>query len=164
VNDSRLAGNQARRNGGAICISIIDERFTMTGSTVTTNTVPSGAGIYFASGNLQVEGTHILDNQGSHGPALYLNSMHDAVVADSCIVNNLATVGGGRAVELAGSNYYYLSAPNNWWGAVSGPSGAGLGSGDSDSDRVIFANFKTSPPDNCLLLPTHYLYVPAVKK
>ena len=164
LTDTVLTRNQAYRYGGAIYLSTLDAHFTLTGGAISTNTAPSGAGIYVASGNLQVQGTRILDNQGDHGPALYLSAMGDAVVADSCIVNNRVTSGDGLAVELASYNDYYLSAPKNWWGAADGPGGAGPGAGDSVGSRVIFVNFKTAAPEGCPSLAAARLYLPVLER
>ena len=164
ITDTVLARNEARRNGGAVYISIIDEHFTLKGGTLTGNSAPSGAGIYVASGNVQVTASRMLANEGEHGAAIYFYSMRDAVVADSCIVNNRTTEGGATAVEFATYNSYYLSAPKNWWGAVDGPGGAGQGSGDSIGERVVFANFLTSPPEGCPSLPEEHLYLPVLRR
>jgi hypothetical protein len=164
ITDTLLARNEARRKGGAVYISIIDEHFTLKGGTLTGNSAPAGAGIYVAGGNVQVTASRILGNEGEHGAALYFDSMGDAVVADSCIVNNWVTGGAGRAVEMPSYNTYYVSAPNNWWGAADGPAGAGSGSGDSVGERVIFANYKSLPPDGCPLRSSSYVYLPALNK
>jgi hypothetical protein len=42
-----------------------------------------------------------------------------------------------------------LDATNNWWGAGDGPSGAGLGSGDSVSTNVNFTPFRSVPAPAC---------------
>jgi hypothetical protein len=164
ITDTLLARNEARRKGGAVYISIIDEHFTLKGGTLTGNSAPAGVGIYVAGGNVQVTASRILGNEGEHGAALYFDSMGDAVVADSCIVNNWVTGGTGRAVEMPSYNTYYVSAPNNWWGAADGPAGAGSGSGDSVGERVIFANYKSLPPDGCPLRSSSYVYLPALNK
>lgn len=163
ITDTVLARNSAWRNGGAVYMSIIDEHFTLKGSTLTGNSAPSGAGIYVAGGNVQVTASRILANEGEHGAAFYFDSMHNAVVSDSCIVANRTTEGGATAVELASYNSYYLSAPKNWWGATDGPSGAGQGSGDSIGEQVVFANFLTSQPEGCPERMSPRLYLPALE-
>lgn len=162
LTDTLLTDNRAQSAGGALYQSMFSRGLTITGGAITRNTAPYGAGIYLMGGDLQVRSTHIVDNASSHGAALYLSVMHDAVVTDSCIVNN--TTSNGLAVEMSRFNSYYLSAPNTWWGAADGPSGAGPGSGDSIDDRVIYANFKTSAPAGCPTLRTVRVYLPVVNR
>jgi hypothetical protein len=67
-------------------------------------------------------------------------------VSNNCFVGNTADTGGG--IFRSGSPA--LNAINNWWGAATGPSGAGPGTGDAVSTHVTFSPFLTSPPEICL--------------
>ena len=157
ITNTVLTENQAASDGGAINVSIWNGRLTLTSSVVTANTARFGAGIYSTGGDLQVQSTLIAGNQGRYGPAVYLFSANDALLVDSCIMGNQVTSDEGFAVELGSFNSYYLAAPRNWWGATDGPDGAGPGSGDSVDDQVIFANFRTAPPEYCRLPDRLYL-------
>ena len=89
------------------------------------------------SGNSATTGT---------GGAIYDNSsVGTGPVSNNCFVGNTAATGGGIFRFAAPA----LNAINNWWGAASGPSGAGPGTGDAVSTNVTFAPFLTSPPSAC---------------
>jgi hypothetical protein len=56
----------------------------------------------------------------------------------------------------AGGHPATLNADNNWWGAASGPSGVGPGTGDAivDPDLVVdFSPFLTAPASPCVVPP-----------
>ena len=162
LTDTVLMDNQARNDGGALYQSMFSDGLTITGGVIANNRATNGAGIYLLGGGMHVQAASILNNYGSRGAALYLWSMGDALITDSCIAHNRAS--SGLAVETGQFNSYYLTAPNNWWGAEDGPSGAGTGSGDSIDKYVIYGNFKTSMAEGCPALRTAQLYLPAVNK
>ncbi len=115
LTNTVLTQNQADSDGGAINVSIWNGRLTLTSSVVTANTARFGAGIYTSGGDLQVQSTLIAGNKGSYGPAVYIFSMGDALVVDSCIMNNQVTEFGGFAVEVGSFNSYYLSSTLSIW-------------------------------------------------
>ena len=159
-----LQGNVADSSGGGVYIGGGSNGLTMTHTTLSANQAPYGAGIYLGGGSLQVQSANILANVGDHGPALYFAAPQDGVMTDSCLANNWVTGVAGVAVELSPAITATLSAPNNWWGAAGGPSGAGPGSGDSVGERVVFGGFKTSAPAGCPLRSVAEVYLPDVGK
>ena len=61
---------------------------------------------------------------------------------------------GNTTEDLYAYNYFdaasiTLDATGNWWGAASGPSGNGTGTGDAVSLDVAFAPFLTTAPAGC---------------
>jgi predicted outer membrane repeat protein len=81
---------------------------------------------------------------GGTGGAIYNNrSIGTGPVSNNSFVGNTATSGGGIYSDVT------LNAINNWWGAASGPLGAGPGTGDAVSTDVTFAPFLTSAPSAC---------------
>jgi len=162
LTDTVLMGNRAQSDGGALYQSMFSGGLTITGGVIAENTARNGAGVYLLGGKMHIQGASILNNHGNQGAALYLWSMSDALITDSCIANNRAS--GGLAVEMGAFNSYYLAAPNNWWGTEDGPSGAGPGSGDSIDEHVIYANFKTSMTEGCPALRAARLYLPAMNR
>jgi len=65
---------------------------------------------------------------------------YNVITGNSIGVNNW--VGGGN-----------INAPLNWWGSSAGPSGEGIGAGDSVSTNVIFSPWLGSFPDGDPTLP-----------
>ena len=125
--DTLLQGNGARSRGGAIYLSPGSRGLAMTNTTIRDSTAPYGAGIYLGGGDLRIQSSALLANAGGRGPAIYLESPQPAVATGNCIVNNWVTGAAGVAVELPISSTATITAPNNWWGAADGPSGAGPG-------------------------------------
>ena len=168
VTATLLQDNTADSSGGGVYIAAGSSGLTMTHTILNANHAPYGGGIYLGGGALQLHSAHLLANVGNHGPALYFDSPQDGAVTDSCIANNWVTGLGGAAVELpsalTGTPVGILSAPSSWWGAADGPGGAGPGSGDSVDARVLYANFKTSPPAGCPLRSVSAQYLPALRK
>lgn len=164
LTDTLLQGNAAKSRGGAIYLSPGSRGLTMTNSTIRDSTAPYGAGIYAGGGDLQIRSSALLANVGDHGPAIYLDSPQTAVVTNSCIANNWVTSAAGVAVEFPISSTATLSAPNNWWGAADGPSGAGPGTGDSVDAHVLYAPYQATPPDGCPLRSAAVQYLPSVRK
>ncbi len=70
-------------------------------------------------------------------------------MSDNCFVGNTAASGSGIFSSSA-----VLNAINNWWGAASGPSGVGPGTGDAVSANITFAPFLTSAPSACGAAPS----------
>lgn len=142
--DTLILRNSARHGGGGIYVGAFAASVTMKGGEIASNTAMEGAGVQLLGGDLKIEDSRILSNTAYRGSAIYVQSMRDAVLVNNCIVNNADV-----AVELPSHLSYYLSAPNNWWGASDGPSGSGPGHGDSVSAHVVFSNFKTAAPPGC---------------
>jgi hypothetical protein len=71
-----------------------------------------------------------------------------ASVSQSCFVGNAAGVTGNAVDVFVGSED--LAAAGSWWGAVNGPSGEDLGSGDGVGPRADFSAFEVQPHDGCL--------------
>ena len=63
--------------------------------------------------------------------------------------NNICNNGGGADGKGWGvintDNSVEIDAQNNWWNAVNGPSGVGLGDGDKVSTDVDYQPYATSP-------------------
>jgi len=144
ITDTLIVRNGARYGGGGVYVGAFSASVTVKGGEIAYNSAGEGAGVELLGGDLKIEDSHILSNTAQRGSAIYVQSMRDAVLVNNCIVNN-----ADIAVELPSYLPYYLSAPNNWWGAPDGPSGSGPGHGDSVSERVIYSNFKTAAPAGC---------------
>lgn len=105
----------------------------------------SGGGIH-NWGTLTITGSVLSDNTSLIGVGSAINSdvnLENAMsITGSCIVGN-----GGIAVF--NSQLVLQIATYNWWGDPSGPSGAGLGSGDSISPYIDFSGWLTEQPAIC---------------
>ena len=69
------------------------------------------------------------------GPYTCLGGSQNVSASSNSIENN------GAGVQVIGTptNSFVLDAKNNWWGAASGPSGEGAGSGDAVSTFVVYS-------------------------
>ena len=153
INNSTFTGNSTVDGpGGAIfdnstgglvfnCGSVTNNNVSSTGS--------NGGGLFDNSTNgIRITGVVFTGNAATAGKggAIYNNaSFGTGPVSNNSFVGNTAAGGGGGIF----SNETVLNAINNWWGAASGPSGAGPGTGDAVSIDVTFAPFLTSPPSVC---------------
>jgi hypothetical protein len=155
INSSTFTSNTAPLGqGGAIFDNSSNGLIFNTGN-VTSNSVSSGegGGIYDNStGGIQITNVAFTGNTatGGIGGAIFDNStVGTGPVSNNCFVGNTATSGGGIFRQVT-----TLNAINNWWGAASGPSGAGPGTGDAVNANVTFAPFLTSPaPGICTAGP-----------
>ncbi len=141
--ETQILSNTATSDGGGMHVDF--GNVTLEEGEINNNRGPVGGGVYLNSGSVVLTGTHILRNSASNGGAFYLAFTGGITATDGCIVDNSDTA----VVRNDGT----LNASDNWWGAVDGPSGNGLGSGDSVSANVDFSNFKTSPPLSCITGP-----------
>jgi Bacterial Ig domain/Bacterial SH3 domain len=119
TNNSRVVGNSATGQGGGI--------FNLGGTGLSTITITNSV---FES------------NTAAQGGAIYNLSNSSQIVIGSCVIGNSATSIFNAAATT-------LNATGNWWNAMSGPSGAGPGTGDSVNANVNFAGFLTAPPLSC---------------
>jgi len=157
ANDVTFQENAAGAHGGGL---YLDSGATVTATIAATsflsNTATNyGGALYATSGaspvapSVTLERAALMHNKADvDGGALFFNDNVLARATDGCIVGNSDT---------AVVNYYNgiamdaiaMDATDNWWGAPDGPSGSGPGAGDSVSDNVDFANFKTTPSPIC---------------
>ncbi len=114
------------------------------------NDLTSDGGIYVAGGIVSIRNS-VFRNNGGHG--MYLDGGMTAVLCSA------STGNGNDGVYLRNNAELYMTssalydnggmglnntrsvtvtATYNWWGAADGPGGAGPGSGDEVSDRVIY--------------------------
>jgi len=148
LTNTSFSGNSAV-DGGAV-FDNSSGALIINGGTFSGNTAPGGDGgaVYDnSSGGVQINNVAFTNNSstGGDGGAIFDNTDVGGPVSNNCFVGNSATVGGG----LFRSSTPALNAINNWWGAASGPSGAGPGTGDAVSTNVTFSPFLTSPPAAC---------------
>ncbi len=142
TGQSLIAYNSAN-DGGGIYIGV-DSIFLQAGGSIAQNSANQGGGIWSTSTST-LSGGQILNNQASNnGGGIYQNS-GDVTINQSCIIGNSDT----SLYHAGGST---LLATENWWGEIDGPSGVGLGSGDSVSNNIDFSNFRTVPFPMCLEL------------
>ena len=115
--------------------------------------LPSGDLVANGDDNVELNNatvTRVAGNRifGAPSAGLRFNSADPTLGPDSsgnCLEGNASGVvhGGGDDALFQ----------DNWWGAASGPSGVGPGSGDSVSSGVLFTPFLTSEPADCLFTP-----------
>lgn len=140
LNTVEFNRNRAGNGGG---LYIMNGPLIQSGGVVTmtyNNAITRGGGLYMRS-NLTLNNARILSNAATTGGAIY-HAYGTASVTNSCIVSNNDT-----AVDYAGGGLF--GATGNWWGAASGPSGAGPGSGDSVSSNVNYSGFLSSAIPGC---------------
>jgi hypothetical protein len=125
------------------------------GSTVSDNRAEWGGGISSENARTTVTSSRILNNTANFdggGVAISAESLADVVsVTGSCIMGNsdASFFNDGDSMQ---------TATGNWWGASSGPSGAGPGTGDSVSAYVDYGGFLTEPILGC----EYRVYLPLV--
>ncbi len=151
ITNGTFSGNGASGGDGGAIYDNSSNGLVFNGGSVTNSSVSpggDGGGIYDNSGGgIQISNVVFTGNTatGGDGGAIYDNSNGAGPVSNNCFVGNTATTGGG----LFRSSTPALDATNNWWGAASGPSGAGPGTGDSVSTNVTFLPFLTTAPAIC---------------
>lgn len=99
INDGEITGNSTGANGGGIAVQ--NGALTMTGGTVSNNTVKNasgnGSGIYSFYSDVSIKnGTEIKNNTGAqYGGGIYASVGGSLTVEDSIISGNGAGYGGG---------------------------------------------------------------------
>ncbi len=149
INNTAFSSNSAPSGGGGALFDNSSDGLVFTCGTVTSNSADgsNGGGIFDNSTNgIQITGVVFTGNSSTHeGGAIYDNSTGGAgPVSNNSFVGNTAT-GGGGIFRTSPT----LNAISNWWGAASGPSEVGPGTGDAVGPDVTFAPFLTSPPGGC---------------
>lgn len=109
-----------------------------------------------------ISGNEISSNKPLNGICLCGGTYNDILVEDSIISNNLGGVKianganftnlvinynniEGNKTGVLNESALLVYAEANWWGDESGPSGVGLGTGDSVSTNVDYIPWSTSP-------------------
>ncbi|NNK92336.1 MAG: hypothetical protein HKO87_07875, partial [Acidimicrobiia bacterium] len=122
---SSVSGNTAGFGGGISALYYSD--VTVSGSSVSGNTAnDDGGGIWAVYSPVTVSGATLTSNSASSGGAIYGDGASPVSVFESCVVGNSDTA-------MSVMSWKSDKVEDNWWGHVSGPSGAGPGSGDSVS-------------------------------
>ncbi len=153
IQDSSFDSNFTSGSGGAIS--------TGTGSSLIVdgtrfaNNVASGAfsdgGAIESTEQMSITDSTFVNNlaKTSGGAIAHFDDVPDmASISQSCFVGNAAGVTGNAVDVFFGSED--LAAGGNWWGAVNGPSGQGVGGGDGVGQRVDFSAFEVQPHAGCL--------------
>lgn len=130
----RVVGNRITLNESAI-VGMDDESTFFDFNIIRDNT-GDGTGIHRYGGSAVVQYNEI---SGDAGDAITLVDGAEAVVVDNNLFDN---AGSGLRSSSAG---VLISAANNWWGADSGPSGVGPGTGEEVSAGVDFTGWRTEP-------------------
>jgi parallel beta-helix repeat protein len=165
VEDNTMTGTIWRGISTERNSSVIDENSITTDTDPATFTTNSGVMVHNFIGDLTVDGVTISNNTIAGAASGFAEGIRlgfpasPVTLTDITVTNNSisdATVGvkvhdsaGGITVEqnnLAGNTDFgadnddagTLDAECNWWGAASGPSGAGAGTGDAVSADVDF--------------------------
>ena len=152
INTATFTGNSATGGGGGAILDNSSGGLVFNCGNVTNNSVVTagnnGGGILDNSTNgMRITGVAFSGNSATfRGGAIFDDStVGTGPVSNNSFAGNSATSGGGGIYRTPPT----LNAINNWWGAASGPSGAGPGTGDAVSIDVTFAPFLTSPPSAC---------------
>jgi predicted outer membrane repeat protein len=157
VTDSAFSDNTATGGDGGAIFDSSSGGLAFNSGTLSNNSVSpggNGGGIYdSSSGGLRITNVVFTGNTatGGDGGAIYdSSSVGTGPVSNNCIEGNTATISGGGIFR---SGAPALNAIDNWWGAATGPSQAGPGTGDAVSPDVTFAPFLTSAPSICSTSP-----------
>ncbi len=176
IADTDILSNSAPgASGGGILNIGLSSVFILTNSSVSDNSAVSGGGLYNSNGAVTITGSTINENNatsaagvfnGSFGIVEITNSVMSAntslafggaVAAEgaslrinnSCITNNVSPLGSGIVNLNTDTGSPPINAEQDWWGAASGPSGAGGGTGDAISGSIDFTPFLTAPLPFC---------------
>ncbi len=128
---------QNKANNGAGLFVTGNGTSVIQGAIFKDNLATNGAGI-FNRGDMNVTSSDFQNNQAKNQGGGIFNGTKGDKVTTSCFVGNIASQGGG---VFSG---FDLSAINNYWGSDSGPSGDGLGIGDSINKNVLYTPFSTT--------------------
>jgi len=146
MNRCSVVDNVAQKSGGAILIASSGAA-TITDSVFADNVaLESSGGAIRSSGQLTVTGSSFVDNRSaSLGGAIASGATAPGktTVDSSCFIGN-------ADVAVDAFNVNAQTANNSWWGASDGPSGAGIGGGDSVGPTFDTTGFLTAPPAACL--------------
>jgi hypothetical protein len=117
-------------------------------SQIDNNTADMGGGIYnYSFGQVLLLDTVLSDNDSLNFGGGVSTDSSDMRVNESCITGNVSQLGGG--VFNASATSDPMDATYNWWGASDGPGGAGGGSGDSITEKILFEPFYTAALPIC---------------
>lgn len=145
ADECLFVGNVAAQSAGAIIVGSAAIA-TITNSVFADNVALGNAGgAIRVTGVLDVSDTSFVDNRSATfgGAIANSNTTPGKVTIDSsCFVGNsdVAVDSFANAAQ---------SATNSWWGASDGPSGNGLGGGDSVGDDFDTTGFLAAPPAGC---------------
>lgn len=84
----------------------------------------------------------------AHPSGVFQDFHEDIQIHDSCFANN-STNFPGDVNWTAAISALSTKAENNYWGAPSGPSGMGPGTGDNIGKQIVFEPFQTVRPEYC---------------
>lgn len=145
VDECLFIGNVAKKSAGAIS-SGAEALTTVTDSVFADNVaLESSGGAIRVTGALDVSNSSFVDNRAANlGGAIASSTTTPGKVTidSSCFVGN-SDVAVDSFVNAA------QSATGSWWGAADGPSGNGLGGGDSVGDDFDTTGFLAAPPAGC---------------
>ncbi|MCP4543362.1 MAG: hypothetical protein GY832_40125 [Chloroflexi bacterium] len=152
LNETQVVNNSAQYGGG---MYIYKGSATLSGTQVINNSARDGGGVYVRDGSATLNGTQIIANDARSGSGSGLRFYGNGTITatNGCIVFNSDT-----AVSCTSGT---LIATDNWWGMADGPGGVGSGSGDTVSEGVDYANFKTVAPTGCPSRSPSYDSTPA---
>ena len=141
ITSSLFFGNSATNGGGGLYN--INSTMVVTDTAVAANDADYGGGVATLGGTFSLMNSVLYSNTVTNqGGGLYQIS-GTSTIDQSCVVGNDADA----IFYDAGT---VIDATDVWWGAPDGPSGAGLGAGDSVSANVDFDPFLTSSIFACL--------------
>ena len=120
---------------------------------IRSNSVSTG----FSSGGLRTNPVTIRLNcitDFVHGVTVFatLNSQPGGLTVANVTVSGSNIVGNSPYGIFNGGTSATISAPGDWWGDPSGPSGSGPGTGDAISTNVSASAFRHTPQDCDLLM------------
>ena len=148
IGNSTLTGNAAR-NGGAICNQASGSELLVSDTLFVDNVADAASGLggalHNVNGTASITGSVFLRNSaaGSGGAVNNNRNAGGALsVTFSCFLDN-------TDVAVANNRTAVQNATGNWWGAASGPSGAGSGGGDSVDAGFDFSDSQVSPNPSC---------------
>jgi len=148
-NNELVGGTSERIVWGNVTNSVISGNKSV-GSTAVNGTIR----LFGGNSNITVT-SNVLSNgvRGIRVDDPFMIGPNSGIAAhNNCIAGNTTA---GLQVD-AGGHPATLNADNNWWGAASGPSGVGPGTGDAivDPDLVVdFSPFLTAPASPCVVPP-----------
>lgn len=141
ITKNTIVDNIASYEGGGIfCYDESSPRIT--GNTITGNTAEDGAGVYCLDSSSPVIDSCSISN--NHGDGVYSSPFLFGGPSSPVINYNNIIDNEGYGVNNTDSTIV-IDATYNWWGDVSGPGGAGPGTGDEVSTFVDYNPWLTGP-------------------